>query len=742
MISKYSTPFVLAALMVPSVAFAQDAASADDAGAIADIVVTAQKRSERLRDIPIAVSALTSEQLKDAQVNDILSVASLAPGLQVSSALGTARVFIRGIGLTNFAAGGESSVAYHVNGVVVARPTAQTTSFYDLERIEVLRGPQGTLYGRNATGGSLNVITKRPTKEFSGYAEVTLGNYSLMTAEGAIGGQILPGLNARLAGRVDRRDGFGKNNVNGGEIDDENINSFRVSLDYVGSDVLGVALTYSRFERNDAGGLFHAIGIGNPLVVPPEIAAGGNFAANTRDLDSEVNIKVRNVIDQASGEVTLNIADDIQIKSLTGYLKQSRFSAGDLNATRVQFLRSDNTDNTKQFTQELQLTWDFNNFKTLFGAYYFHEDIFADTHVQGPVAYTNVLKRPFIVFNGALTSKSYAFFGNVTWNITDQFAFTGGLRYSHDQKDDAGYQQTPTGAVIPLARHGKWSAWTPRFTLEYKPSNRTMIYGTVTRGYKAGVINIGSAGNPVNPEFVWSYEAGVKTDAFDGALSINADVFYTTISDLQVQRPINGTLVTVNAAKATTKGLELEANARLGGGFGFHLNAAYVDAKYDRFDTANSTFAPRVGPAPTNTPIDPVCAVPANTDSRPGCYYNAAGNYLTSAPKYQAETALSYETEFANGWGLRARVQGIYESKKYFNEFNEAIAMQGETFTLNANLRVNLPGDRLYVNFWGRNLTDEYALTFVNVTSRPIGHVRLATLAPPRTFGASLGFKF
>ena len=696
------------------------------------IAVTAQKKSENLQDVPIAVSAISGQSLEDRQINDVLDMQSLAPGLQVSTMQGTARVFVRGIGLTNFSPGAESSVAFHVNGAVISRPSAQIGSFYDLERIEVLRGPQGSLYGRNATGGSINLITRRPRDEFEGYADLTVGNYGLMGSEGALNVPIIRnGLAARIAFNTENRDGYGHDPYTGQDIDDANSQAVRVSLAVGGTGDFTAFATYSHYSSHPNGSPQHAFGPGNPYIVPPELAQGGMLAADPRDPNSEVRFYDAKTVDSATLELNWRLSDSVSLRSLSNYLDYHYRFNFDLNGTPVQFFAADLLDASEQYSQEFQLTADTGRLSSMLGLYYFHEDIVADLTVHGPPVYTNVFKRPFIEFNGNQSSESYAVFLNETFELSDTVTVIGGLRYSADRKEDEGFNTIPTGVSIPLKRRANWNAWTPKLVLQYQPTRDLMAYATVARGYKAGVINIGSAGDPVNPEFVWNYEAGIKSELFDRRLTLNAAVFYTTITDLQVQRPINGTLITVNAAKASTKGIELEATGRIGGGLSADLGVSILEAKFDEFITRNTTFVPLSGSSCVGQPMP---CVDGDSD--------LAGNYLPNAPRLTLAGAFNFDTEFASGWGLNARVQGIYTSKRYFNEFNEAIAMQDSTFQLNANLKISLPGDHVSLNFWGRNLTDEFILSHINVTSRPIGHMRTGTILPPRIFGATLGFKF
>jgi iron complex outermembrane receptor protein len=685
-----------------------------------EVTVTAQKREQSLQDTAVSVTSMTGENLAEERINSVLDLQSQAPSLQISTVQGTARVYIRGIGLTNFSAGGEPSVAFHVDGAVVSRPAAQIGAFYDLERIEVLRGPQGSLYGRNATGGSLNVITRRPTEEFEGYVNVTAGNYSLMELEGAVNGSLIEDqLLARLAIKTTDRDGFGENNVSGKDVDDEDSESYRLGLSYIGGDQFEAFFSINHYESDDAAGLYHMLGPGNPAVVPPEIAAGGQIAADPRDIDSDADLYSKKEVDSYTLEMTWDLSENLSLKSLSNYLEMDRDWISDLNGTPAIALESRFNESSEQYSEELQLNWEGENHSTMFGLYYFHEDIEAGTYILGPPP-IQALNRPLIQFYGEQESESWAAFVNSTWHVNEFWSINMGLRYSEDEKSDTGFTipaPSAPASYIPIDREDSWDAWTPKLTVEYSPSEDLFFFATASRGYKTGVMNIGNAGDPVDPEFIWSYELGMKSQWWDNRLQVNATIFSATIDDLQVQRPINGNLVTVNAAEAQTQGIELETVARLTEGLTAKLNVAYIDGQFNEFITENTTFAP-------------------------GVDVNLKGNTLPNTPELTTDLALEYEMDISDIWSTRMKLQGVYTSERWFNEFEEDIAYQESTFVVNANMVFKTHDEKWSINLWGKNLTDEDIISHINVGSSALGHMRTATFQEPKTFGATLGYQF
>ncbi len=688
------------------------------AAVLEEVTVTAQKKQETLQTVPIAISAFSGEMIDNAGIQDVIDLQSMVPSLQVSTYNGGARVFIRGIGLVSFAPGAEPSVAYHVDGAVVAQPAAQVGTYYDIERIEVMRGPQGSLYGRNATGGNINVITRRPDAEFGGNLNLTGGNHELLQADGMLTG---PLVNDQLLGRVAfsavDRDGYGTNLFNDEPVDNQEAQSIRTSLSYVGSENFDAFLTYTHNKEDDANYVIHAFGPGNPNVKPTEVAQGGVLAPDPRDFNTELVPSNNKELDSVTLELTWSLSDSLSLKSLSNYLDYKSDTVTDLGATAVQFLGSTAVQESEHYSQELQLTWEGEKHSTLFGLYYFNEDYHSDVQILGPPVFTNVLKRPFVNFYGDLTSDSYAAYWNTTWRFNSQWALKGGLRYSADSKDDQGFQQLPTGAPTDLARDDNWDAWTPTTTLEYTPSDELMFYATISRGYKTGVINVGTTGDPVDPEYILNYEIGMKSQWWDQRLQVNTAVFYDTIDDLQVQRPENGTLITLNAAEAETSGIEFEGIALLTDALTANLNLAYVNAEFVDFETANPTTAP-------------------------GTQVNLKGNPLPNAPEVQADLSLEYAWDMTDNWSVNARLQGVYTDERWFNEFQEAISYQDDTFSTNANILIASGDGHWTLNLWGRNLTDEDIITHVNVGSATLGFLRVGTFYDPRTYGATLGYTF
>ncbi|MEO6214608.1 MAG: TonB-dependent receptor plug domain-containing protein, partial [Sphingomonas sp.] len=252
-----------------------------------DIIVTAQKREQSLQDVSAAVSAIGTDRLQTAQVNNIQDLQSIVPSVNFGSDFNQAKIFIRGVGANTSTTGSATGVAFHVDGAYVARAEAQLTSLFDVERVEVLRGPQGALYGRNAVGGSINLITAKPSDSFEGYVRLGYGNYNAINAEAAIGGPIANGISFRVAGKTENRDGFGENPVSGRDIDDLGRQMGRVQLNFDFGPKTSLLLMGEYFRQDDASGAIHYLRASFPGVARLAPLGVGGYATDPRDLATE-----------------------------------------------------------------------------------------------------------------------------------------------------------------------------------------------------------------------------------------------------------------------------------------------------------------------------------------------------------------------------------------------------------------------------------------------------------------------
>jgi len=711
-------------------AFAQSNAQ-DDTG-LGDIIVTATRNSEALSKVPASITAVAGDDLGAGGIKDVASLASAIPNLSVGDQFGVNRIFIRGIGLTSIDLGADGGVAFLQDGAQIARPAAQLSGFYDLERVEVLRGPQGTLYGRGATAGAINLITKRPTDELDGYAQLTYGNYNALSVEGAVGGPIAgEKILARVSGKYDRRDGYGINEFTGKDIDDRDAYALRGALLFKAGETVNILVSGEVFHEKDSNYAFHYFG---PTVAPENqlgailggksilsLAAAAGKAANLRNIYSD-----QEPLNERDGQSVTGTIEwtpgDWNLKSISSYHKFKRFNRDDLDASNANLFGQNNYDeNSKSFSQEFVGSYSSDKFDAIIGGMYFNEKLFGSVRV--PLTNLGVLfglpANTFDAANylqqGTVTIDAIGLYAQGSYALSDKFKVTFGGRYSHENRDGVGSFDF-LGSVSTDKKKG-WSAFTPTLTLNYQATDNTLLYGSVTRGFKSGVINVGSRNDVINPEFVWSYELGVKTSALDNRLQANVAGFYMDYTDLQVGFvDATSVVTTVNAASARNFGLEAELRAKPAPGLTIELFGTYLNAKYKQFDSGDYRQGFKV--------------------------VSLAGNRLSNAPEWSFRAGADYDILINGSGKLNLRADINWQDRVYFTEFNNADATQAPYALLNAGVKYTPDNGMWSIDVWGRNLADKLVITNNIITAPLFNSVRVGSVAPPRTYGITLGIKF
>lgn len=610
---------------------AQDATTAPSTG-IGDIVVTARKRAESAQTVPISITALGEQKLRDFTIRDVAEVAQQAPGLYIAPSPASASgllLAIRGQSQGDVLLTLDSSVGVYIDGVYYPRQLGINSAFTDLERIEVLKGPQGTLYGKNTTGGAISITTRQPDLDrIDGFASTTLGNYSRFNISGALNVPIVNDLAAiRVSGERARRGGFGEDSA-GNPLSNENSTSFRGHLlIHPGS---GTNFTLSGDYLNiDEGGQITRLASVNPypatapLVTPtglltataiqaglPVTPAGLTAARNL--LLSYIGGDPYNSYASTpqfsrfsrwgiSGDLRQDITSAITFRSITAYSETNRSSSADIDATPFRLFEPTFDTQSQVFSQELQLAKDSKSgINWILGGYYSletgHELVVSTSLV--PINATN----PGIQ-EGDVRNKSIAVFGQVYYNITDTLRATGGLRYTSETKSLVSFNRTALGCNIPPSLldgsgcrayfRNTWGNVSYLASLDWRIRPDTLLYVKNSRGFKGGGENIrGSAASPVSfnpfsPETVMDYEVGLKTDLLDRRLRINFAAFYSDYKNIQRSTAVAlggvvSTLIT-NATSAKIKGGELEVTAAPTERLTFSTSVSYIHAKYGAF---------------------------------------------------------------------------------------------------------------------------------------------------------------
>lgn len=763
-------PMIGALCLVPGQTWAQ---MAPEPGAgLEEIIVTAQKRRENLQTTPLAVSALTGETIERRGITDVSSLTATAPNLTVTTTgASTANIalFIRGIGESETILTVDSPVGLYVDGIVLGRSSGAVFDLVDLERIEVLRGPQGTLYGRNTTGGAVNLISKRPASTFGADLLASYGNLNALQLKGSIdtGEWGSSGISARLTYLHKARSGYADNVLAPDARDPGayNVDAFRVALRYDRGGALRLSYAYDFNDR---------LSVANPsqlAMARPDILAyavasaalGGAPLQISRNrlqslrLDADGPIRDRVTGHALTAEIDLG--KNLTLRSLTGYRQWSNQVVNDqdgngglvglvvdpgllaggpfipLGVQPISLFNLTFERGQHQWTQELNLLGKIGDkIDFVLGGFYFQET----ARERNPTFLTYILPSPVPIeaapgvfvnslgvnlasdFDYRFRSRSQALFGQATVRLSDRLSATGGLRYTWDDRHLR--QQQPY--VRDLDRSfGKlnWAA-----TLDYRWTDDLMTYARVATGYKAGGFNARSQNEGFSPENLTSYEIGLKGEWFDRRLRLNLTAFHADHRDVQVGQFLAGSGgsvgITVNAGKAEYNGIEAEWTALLGNRLTINGNLGYVDRQYKSFIIRD--------PA-TDALVD---------IARTARFIYSAGT--------TANVGAEYRFGQVAGGNLSARLDYSYRSRTYFhsttilNPFNEALS-DGPVGLLDGRITLAdlaVGGGRVQVSGWVRNITDKaYLLGAVDFGSLGFGTVGYAQ---PRTYGLDLRVGF
>ena len=717
---------------------------------VGDIIVTATRQNTSLSRVAAAVTAIRASDIGPGGVQNVGDLQTVVPNVSIGDQFGVNRTFIRGVGLNNFDIGGEGAVAFLQNAAILPRPSQQLSGFFDLEQIEVLRGPQSILYGRGATAGAINLVTARPKEELEGYVRATYGNYDTKILEAAVGGGVIGDkLLVRIAGKYEKRDGYGKNLFTGADVDDRDAYSLRATVIGKLSEKLTATVVVDHFHEDDNNYAFHYFG---PTVVPenalPHTALGGQtifgyYAGlgekpNLRNIYSDQEAINHRKGVGATGTLAWE-SGDLDVKSITAYRSFSRFQRDDLDSSQVNLAGQNNyVEKSRSASQELTANYKGNGFTLLAGAMYFHEKL--DGTVNVPTTNLGVLfGLPANTFDGG----SYTQDGTVkidavgvylqgTVEVTPTVSLTGGARYNYEHRKGVGsFVFDAIGVNIPTDQSKGWSSVTPKALIEYRPFDTTMLYASVTKGFKSGVINIGSADPAVNPETVWSYEGGFKQRFADNRILLSGAVFYYDYKNLQVSFVnANSIVQTINAATARNFGGELELEARVTPTFTLNANASYLNAKFKQFCNAyyGAAFPARPGISYAACP------------GQPGLV-DLSGNRLPNAPRFSVGGGFNYDIPIGDA-KISINGDGKWQSKVYFTEFNNRDAEQGSYFIANTGVTYHARDDRWSVGGWVKNVTNKFVIANNIVAAGTYAYPRVGSIMPPRTYGATVGFNF
>jgi len=764
-----------------------------------EIIVTAQKREQSLQDVSAAVSALGADRLVSAGVNNIQDLQTLVPSVNFGSDFNQAKIFIRGVGANTSTTGSSTGVAFHVDGAYVARAEAQLTSLFDLERVEVLRGPQGTLYGRNAVGGSINVITARPTAELEGYGRVSYGNYNALVTEGAISGPITEGIRARLAIKTENRDGYGMNPVSGKDVDDLNRRMGRAQIEFDLGPKASLLLAGEYFRQSDASGAIHYLRASFPGVARLAPLGVGGYATNPRDLATESSPGTETETYAFTGTLTVPLNDALTISNIANYrsFKSSLFQDLDLSAvvdslvtngqaTTVQERRID----SKQWSNELRLGLTSEWVNGTIGLFYFHErqrpiDNVGLSNRNGMAQNIAVLQAAGIDLNEAyglcgyapdgvtgggtiiapkrvctksnLGTEAFAIFGQYSVGLgllseslsTVSLKLGGRWSSEHVDSENPSIVITRNG-VGPVLRftaaqthvEKTFRDFTPELGVEWKPTKGILLYYTYSEGFKAGSgENASGSTTIVNPETMINHEMGIKA-SFGRLLTVNLAGYTYTLNGLQLNKTIAGgptgyQTIFQNAAKTRATGVEVDWLLRPAPGLRLSGALSYTDAHFVDYLTLDPLNPANIaGGTPYNAVTNPD---PTAFGAPGGGNIQLAGNDTRNSPRWSWNLHGEYDVVAPIGI-FTPSVDVTHKSRTYFSEYMREIESSAPYTMVDASLAFETSDKRIRAQIWAKNMFDVFrpSSTFALATGRLLG----ATWLPPRTYGVTLGYRF
>jgi iron complex outermembrane receptor protein len=751
--------------LAPTVVLAQ---SEEKPGAtIEEIIVTARKRSESLQQTPIAITAQSAAALEAAAVTDLTEASRFVPNISftkggaIAGTNAAASIFIRGVGQGDFIVSSDPGVGVYIDGVYYARMVGASMELSDIERVEVLRGPQGTLFGRNTIGGAINIISKAPGPDFEGYAAVTGGENDHLGVKGAINIPLSDNVYARFNVMRRERGGYVKAlQYSDVDLGDEDVTSVRGQL-RVALEKVDLNLSVDYTEQNEYGAPWVAESIvapgadptfnylfasfanlftgdpscqtaagqtTNPRCFGPVWQSGDRFSTNNTFRDVNTGQLVKPYSDVENFGVSFTAAFDLgfaQLKSISAYRTlDSGFNRSLSQTPLATFQNTTRVFDSDQYSQELQLAGSGLDSKLdwVTGVYYFKEDA-----IEIDDLVTSLFRRSDDTFR--VNNRSFAVLANATYHFTDQLHLTVGARWTEEKKDGTGeapnFVNPANGQVTPtyLASSLDVSEVTPSANLAYNFTPQVLGYVSYAEGYKSGTFSprlpfpnqAGPTLPSARPEFVKSYEAGVKTDLFDDLVRLNIAAFFTEYDDIQIayippENPAN--TIAGNIAAAEIQGLEFELQARPTERLTFNASLGLLDAKYTRLDFLPTPFFSKSTP-------------------------------LQRAPDYQGNVGASYDIPMFAG-NLTIAVDWTFVDTQALFSDNAArpFGLQGPWDSGNVSVSYAPAGEKWKATVFVQNVTDEFHKTAgVDVTRDTFGVAEVIYNRPREVF-ATVRYNF
>ncbi|WP_084421743.1 TonB-dependent receptor [Henriciella litoralis] len=713
------------------------------------VTITATKREENLQDVPISISAFSEAQIEATGSQNLQDLANSIPNLVYPSSRegGGADISIRGVfqQAQPLQIGFDNGYGVYLDGVYMGKHFSVNQDLGEIERVEVLRGPQGTLFGKNTIAGALNIVSKRPDNEFGGQVSAEIGNYDLRRVRASVNVPIVEDkLAFRLALSGTERDGYVKNKTLG--VDLANIDDFngRLLVGYTPTPNTGVYLSVDHrhsvsrhYEAENADiGFTNYTGDDEPFTVYRDFVDRNDLQTFGTSLTVEHEFE-----------------NGFSLTSITGYRDDKINAPRDVDGSDFGgYNRNKMVVGQNLFTQELRLASpEYDRFDYVAGLYYFKQANSRDEVAEVLPTWIPALVG-FANFQYDVDVESYAAFFHSNFRVTDDFTLFGGLRYTDETKELEALQTSDPAAILPafgvpfgqadIDEDIQDSDISYTAGLRYQFTDDIMAYGSVATGYKSGAFNVG--GNittgilandlTVDPESVTSYEAGMKTRLFNGMVQLNGAVFLLNYDDLQVRvfDPTVGTIgtnVLKNAASVESKGFELELSARPTDPLLVALGIGYVDSTYDSFE---------------GVPLQrPAGSFGDDNDGVIDRRTDATGNRVPLAPKWTINAAVGYDVPLPNQGQWRSRLDYNYKSERYGADgsTNDPADLLPGYSLINVRTGYESPDGNYGIYLWAKNLTDERELDETRYIQFITSRLQQRYIEP-RTYGVSVNMKF
>ena len=711
----------LMGMAAPAALAVEVESEAGDTFQLEEIIVTATKVGEvSAQSLPLSITVMDALEIHDANLHTIEDVQRLTPGLNLTRNGQWTRLYMRGIGTNLDFIGSDPSVTVHVDGVYQARTANVLDEFLDVERIEVLRGPQGTLYGRNSTGGTINIITRLPDADPQANVSAELGSDSLhrvsASASGGLGSDNLIG---RIAVLQTEHDPY-IHNVHPTGVDgllDDNTVKANGSLQTFFGDSGTLILRGDYYDSDRVPGAFKTTGLnalGEPVAATPQLdIPADEFEVNTDLANPQLDIDSWG----GSVELQMDLTPGWRLTSLTGYRELVNAGQEDTDGSNLTALVTAVDEQQDQVSEELRINYETDRLKWVTGVYYLEEQ--HDSDIQVNIG-TVPLQRHYVTSNETTV---YALFTEATYGLTSALNLTAGVRYSDEEKHFEN-QYLPSvpghpalGAAYVVDETHDWQDWSPRLAVDYSVTDDAMLYASASKGFKSGGFNVTANDVGFDPEEVLAYEIGTKLNWADGTVRSNIAVFYYDYTDLQVSAfSLPGVLSISNAADATAQGVELENQWLVTDAWMLMFNYAVLDATYDEY------MAP--------LQVSPISIV----------LVDVSGNKLNASPgnKFNLASQHMWSSELGE-W--RFRVDYTWQDEQYFTAFNQKVSSQGAYGLFNAQLALAAPDETWEIQVYGENLGDVgYSTASREFAALTTGVTR--DINPPRTFGTRLSYRF